>query len=206
MYFDSKLDKWNKCAHELAFDLVLRWDTNIRDIRYSRSKKGWCSMLLLKAEQELAVSPAHASYAKKLQITPLFIGPVQTYPDTFESTTFSFRDGHPSTHIQCWSAPFWIRSPGWKVLNPLHVFGYAWCNKIDPISLPTVNTVFTWQPLLMLCHQYSQRSLASTVFQASRVRSAELRKLEHVSTNRIKVLRLWLTCFEDWPIRILTFA
>ena len=27
-----------------------------------------------------------------------------------------------------------------------------------------------------------------------------------ISTNRIKVLRLWLTCFEDWPIRILTFA
>ena len=27
-----------------------------------------------------------------------------------------------------------------------------------------------------------------------------------ISANRIKVLRLWLTCFEDWPIRILTFA
>ena len=27
-----------------------------------------------------------------------------------------------------------------------------------------------------------------------------------ISTNRIKVLRLWLTCFEDWPIRILTFT
>ena len=50
-------------------------------------------MLLLKAERELAVSPAHASYAKKLQITPLFIGPVHSYPDTFESATLSFRDG-----------------------------------------------------------------------------------------------------------------
>ena len=67
--------------------------TNISDIRYSRSKKSWCSMLLLKAEQELAVSPAHASYAKNLQITPLLIGPVHTYPDTLESATFSFRDG-----------------------------------------------------------------------------------------------------------------
>ena len=27
-----------------------------------------------------------------------------------------------------------------------------------------------------------------------------------ISANRIKVLRLWLTCFEDGPIRILTFA
>ena len=27
-----------------------------------------------------------------------------------------------------------------------------------------------------------------------------------ISANRIKVLRLWLTYFEDWPIRILTFA
>ena len=27
-----------------------------------------------------------------------------------------------------------------------------------------------------------------------------------ISTNQIRVLRLWLTCFEDWPIRILTFA
>ena len=27
-----------------------------------------------------------------------------------------------------------------------------------------------------------------------------------ISTNRIKVLRLWLTSFEGWPIRILTFA
>ena len=27
-----------------------------------------------------------------------------------------------------------------------------------------------------------------------------------ISTNRIKVLRLWLTCFEDWPISILTLA
>ena len=50
-------------------------------------------MLLLKADQELAVSPAHASYAKNLQITPLLIGPIHTYPDTLESATFSFRDG-----------------------------------------------------------------------------------------------------------------
>ena len=27
-----------------------------------------------------------------------------------------------------------------------------------------------------------------------------------ISANRIKVWRLWLTCFEDGPIRILTFA
>ena len=27
-----------------------------------------------------------------------------------------------------------------------------------------------------------------------------------LSTNWIKVFRLWLICFEDWPIRILTFA
>ena len=27
-----------------------------------------------------------------------------------------------------------------------------------------------------------------------------------ISTNQIRVLRLWLTCFEDWPIKILTFA
>ena len=27
-----------------------------------------------------------------------------------------------------------------------------------------------------------------------------------ISTNQIRVLRLWLTCFENWPIRILTFA
>ena len=27
-----------------------------------------------------------------------------------------------------------------------------------------------------------------------------------ISTNQIKVLRLWLTCFEVWPITILTFA
>ena len=83
-------------------------------------------MLLLKAEQELAASPPHASYAKKLQIIPLFIGPVHTYPDTFEYAACSFLDGHPSTHIRCWSAPFWIRSRGCKVLNPLHVSGYAW--------------------------------------------------------------------------------
>ena len=68
-------------------------------------------MLLLKAEQELAgLSPAHASYAKKLQITPLFIGPVHSYPDTFESATFSLRDGQ-SVHTH----PVLIRT----VLNPL---------------------------------------------------------------------------------------
>ena len=27
-----------------------------------------------------------------------------------------------------------------------------------------------------------------------------------ISTNQLKILRLWLTCFEDWQIRILTFA
>ena len=183
--------------------------TNISNIKYSRSKKGWCSMLLLKAEQELAVSPAHASYAKKLQITPLFIGPVHSYPDTFESATFSFRDGQ-SVHTH----PVLIRT----VLNPLSRVesfesatcirirvdsksGYLfiqWCNKIDLSFLPTVNTVFTWQPLLMLCYQYSQRRLASSVPGSEIVGSAELRKLEHVSTNQIKVLRLRLTFFEDF--------
>ena len=33
-----------------------------------------------------------------------------------------------------------------------------------------------------------------------------LNSLMLISTNRIKVLGLWLTCFEDWPNRILTFA
>ena len=73
-----------------------------------------------------------------------------------------------------------------------------WCNKIDLSFLPTVNTVFTWQPLLMLCYQYSQRRLASSVPGSEIVGSAELRKLEHVSTNQIKVLRLRLTFFEDF--------
>ena len=73
-----------------------------------------------------------------------------------------------------------------------------WCNKIDPSSLPTVSTVFTWQPVLMLCYQYSQRRLASSVPSSGIVGSAELRKLEHVSTNQIKVLRLRLTFFEDF--------
>ena len=75
-------------------------------------------MLLLKAEQELAVSPALASYAKKIQNTPLFLGPVHSYPDTFESATSSFLDGqsvhtHPVYPHRFESAlqggKFWIR-------------------------------------------------------------------------------------------------
>ena len=91
-------------------------------------------MLLLKAEQELAVSPVHASYAKKLQITltALYRPPstrirILLNPQRFLSKTAA----SPSTHIRCWSAPFWIRSPGWKVLNPLYVSGYAWAVNPD---------------------------------------------------------------------------
>ena len=176
-------------------------------------------MLLPKAEQELAFSPAHASYAKKLQVTPLFIGPVHTYPDTFESTACSFRDGHPSTHIRCWSAPFWIRSPGWKVLNPLHVSGYAWTVNADIFlssdvtkSIPVLYPqwiLYSHGNLYSCCVTNTPRGVYCSLYSvpgSEIVGPAELRKLEHVSTNRIKVLRLWLTCFEHWPIRILTFA
>ena len=142
--------------------------TNIRDIRYSRSKKGWCSMLLPKAEQELAGLSSSRIICKK---TPNYSALYRPRPNVsgyfwIHNVFFPRR---PSFHTHpVLIRTVWIRSPGWKVLNPLHVSGYAWCNKIDPSSLPTVNTVFTWQPLLMLCYQYSQRSPASTVFQALR--------------------------------------
>ena len=38
------------------------------------------------------------------------------------------------------------------------------------------------------------------------ITSVKLLSTVMLSTDWIKVLRLWLTCFEDWPIRILTIA
>ena len=43
-----------------------------------------------------------------------------------------------------------------------------------------------------------EETIASSVPGSEIVGSAELRKLEHVSTNQIKVLRLRLTFFEDF--------
>ena len=55
--------------------------------------------------------------------------------------------------------------------------------------------------------QRSHHASLTTYFQMITERSIKLlSSVMLISANRIKVLRLWLTCFEDRPIRILTFA